>query len=466
MPYSSMEAAKAAKFPTALKSGEASVPLTLAQVNRLAALYDGIKREGKADNPMAVAIAQFKDEYRTVDGGWAKKKKALADEPAPHYKTKPKILFGPGRFQAVDGRWVEKSEADCEEMVRNFRDLAARGEYPSVTKGHPAGTGAPKYGELVDAWIDPAGNKIVGPLGKMPEDFGKSIERGEYDKVSIVFSDNFWDPTARKFRDNVITQVGVLGAKWGAYKDQDALEIDHTELAEGGGDGVVRYCLSMADMEEAPDEGGGENVDEKVEKDLREKILKLETLVAKFEAAQPDEEKEKLLAEIKDLKKKLELAEKAQKAADEKIADAALKAKEAVVDGVLEEAVTADKDGQVKMKPDEAKLQKPILLSLDDSKTIKLAGKDGKEVETSPFEMALSAIKARPAVLKLAEKSVEDATDQHPGTDDKSGLTETDKDVAKGMGLEEKEMERCTAPGFDMHAEVIKDEAKNSKDKK
>lgn len=208
-------------------------------------------------------------------------------------------------------------------------------------------------------------------------------------------------------------------------------------------------------------------MDEKVEKDLREKILSLETQIAKFEAAQPDEEKEKLLAEIADLKKKLELATKAQKAADEKIATAVLKAKEDVIDGVLKEAVTADKDGQVTMKPDEAKAQKAILLSLDDTKTIKLADKDGKEVTVSPFEMALSAIKARPAVLKLAEKSHEEADDLHKGTDSKGEhkLSELDKEVAKGMDLEESDMERVTTPGYDMHAEVRKAAAQKGKEK-
>ena len=126
MPYTSMDAAKTAKFPTALKSGKTSIPLTLAQVNRLAALYDAVK-DGDSDNPMAVAITQFKNEHRAVDGGWVKKKKALAEDRAPRYKTKPKILFGPGRFRAQGGEWVDK----------NSDGLPSPGEFPRDNSDTP-----------------------------------------------------------------------------------------------------------------------------------------------------------------------------------------------------------------------------------------------------------------------------------------------------------------------------------------
>lgn len=66
MPYSTIAEAKDAGFPTTINK----VNLTLPQINHLAKVYDGIKKAGSADEPMAVAIAQFKDAYKIEDGKW------------------------------------------------------------------------------------------------------------------------------------------------------------------------------------------------------------------------------------------------------------------------------------------------------------------------------------------------------------------------------------------------------------
>lgn len=358
---------------------------------------------------------------------------------AEKFKTKPKILFGPGRFRAQGGEWVDKSESDVAEMLLNFHELAERGEFPAVTKGHPSDTDAPKFGELREAWIDPAGNQIIGPLDGLPKELADAIEAGEFDKVSIVFADNWWDPVAGRHRNNVITEVGVLGAKWPAYKDQpDRLTIAHP-MAEAGGKGVRVYRLSMADMEVAPDNGGGEDVEDKERKELEGVIETLKAKIVELEAAQPDEEKESLKAELAEAKEKLELAAKAEKAAADKIAKAEVEAKEAVVDGVLEEAVTANDKGEVKMLPAEAEVLKPVLMAMDDSKTIKLAeGKDGGEpVMGSTLDQFIGTIKARPVVLRLAEKAVDGSDDLHPGEPTKveePNLSPSERKAAKGFG--------------------------------
>ena len=383
---------------------------------------------------------------------------------AETFKTKPKILFGPGRFRAQGGEWVDKSEADCAEMVRNFNELAARGEFPSVTLGHPSSAAAPKLGVLHEAWWDPAGNCITGPLDDVNPGLAEAIEAGEYDKVSIVFADNWWDPVAGRHRNNVITEVGVLGAKWGAFRPQpDKLTIAHP-MAEAGGKGVRVYQLSMADIEEAPDEGGGEDVEDKERKELEAKIEALVAKVKELEAAQPDEEKDALEAKVADLTEKLELATKAQKAAAEKIADAEVKAKEDVVDGVLKEAVTADKDGNVHMTPAEAEVQKAVLMAMDDTKTVKLSDADGKEVEKSLFEVALEGVRNRGIVLKLSEKSVDGSDGLHKGKEkDEHRLTEMEADVAKRCGLDPKEVERTNAPDYDVHADAAAADAEREK---
>ena len=381
---------------------------------------------------------------------------------AEKFKTKPKVLFGPGIYVAENGVRVEKSAADCAEMVLNFSELAERGEFPAVTKGHPHDTSAPKYGELQEAWIDPAGNHIVGPLAELPKDLATAIEAGEFDKISIVFRDKLWDPVAQKYRNNVITEVGVLGAKWGAFKQPDKLTIDWP-MAEAGGKGVRVYRLSMADMEVAPDNGGGEDVEDKERKGLEATIEELKAKIVELEAAAPDEEKESLKAELAEVKEKLELAAKAKAAADEKIAEAEKDAKKVKVDEALTGLVTADDKGNVKATPAETDALRPTMMAMDDSKTIKLAeGEDGEDVMGSELDRYIATFEHRPVVLKLAEKGVDDSDKLHKGKEPekKSALSDMDREIAVKCGLDPDEVERVNAPGYDPHADVAAAQAK------
>jgi hypothetical protein len=97
-------------------------------------------------------------------------------------------------------------------------------------------------------------------------------------------------------------------------------------------------------------------------------------------------------------------------------------------------------------------------MSMDDSKTIKLAEGEGDGVETmaSPFEQACEAIRKRPVVLKLAEQGVDDSDPLHKGKDPekKSALSEMDIEIAKKCGLDPDEVERVNAEGYDPHADV------------
>ena len=72
MPYKTLEEARAAEFPTSADD----IELTLAQVNKLAELYDAIKAQGNADNAMAVAWTAWKRLYEKKDGKWVEREKA------------------------------------------------------------------------------------------------------------------------------------------------------------------------------------------------------------------------------------------------------------------------------------------------------------------------------------------------------------------------------------------------------
>jgi len=66
MPYDSIADAKSAGFPTSAED----IDLTLSQINKLAEIYDAIKKAGSADNPMSVAWTQWKKLYKKDGGAW------------------------------------------------------------------------------------------------------------------------------------------------------------------------------------------------------------------------------------------------------------------------------------------------------------------------------------------------------------------------------------------------------------
>jgi len=66
MPYDSIADAKSAGFPISAED----IDLTLSQINKLAKIYDAIKKAGSADNPMSVAWTQWKKLYKKEGGAW------------------------------------------------------------------------------------------------------------------------------------------------------------------------------------------------------------------------------------------------------------------------------------------------------------------------------------------------------------------------------------------------------------
>ena len=86
MPYSSLDDAN-----PAIKGIDP--PVTLAQANTIAAMADAIEEEGEADNPWAVAIAQFKKAYEAESDKWVKRERSM--NPVRQLWNQIKAAFGP-----------------------------------------------------------------------------------------------------------------------------------------------------------------------------------------------------------------------------------------------------------------------------------------------------------------------------------------------------------------------------------
>jgi len=131
MPYESIEVAKNAKFPTTAEK----VPLTLAQINHLARIYDAIKKAGSADNPMAVAWTQWKEIYNKKDDKWVLKegKSAVSDAIAP---------------QPNENGWIPVAKVGQEVRIKNAEDDSLKDDLGFPQTVYPIAEGFEKAVEM------------------------------------------------------------------------------------------------------------------------------------------------------------------------------------------------------------------------------------------------------------------------------------------------------------------------------
>lgn len=103
MPYDSIAAAKKAGFPTSAEG----VGLTLTQINKLAEIYDAIKKAGTAKNPFSVAWTQWKKLYKKVGDRWTEIKAAAIEFGTEQFTASSHRDAGiPGHAIQIEGRLI------------------------------------------------------------------------------------------------------------------------------------------------------------------------------------------------------------------------------------------------------------------------------------------------------------------------------------------------------------------------
>jgi len=432
MPWDSLAAAQKDGMPAELDGA----PLTLAQVNQIAELYDAIKADGKVDEPMAVAIAQWKKAHELRDGKWVAKTVQHADD-AEVYATEPKVLFTPGRHKGEG--WTA---ADCKQMAQNFEETKDRRK-PPLSLGHDVKqavakalglpftkSGQPKFGEVAKMWWDEGRKALMAVFSGIPKKLAGMIDAGQYDKVSLELVREYEDGAAGKVRRNFVTSVALLGMELpGMFEQDDTLTIAHT--ADVFGEDVATEWVTFS----ADDDGG----DEVEMKELEAKLAEMETRLGELQAAkdqadelaskmfgligedvgsveQAEEAIAKMRSEAADAKEKLDLAEKAKREAHEK-------ASKARVDEALAEAV---KNEQVLPKNVEAETDVAMSL-VGESVRVTFSESD----EPDPLDGWLKALKARPKVVRFAEEAAQEGDPPDP----EPKRTPEEKRVLDAMGV-------------------------------
>lgn len=184
MPYDSIEAAKKAGFPTSAEG----IALTLAQINKLAEIYDAIKKAGTAKEPFAVAWTAWKKIYKKEGDKWIEIKK---------------------ESQEAGGKWIPVAKANQTKQLENG------GKVILTEKA---------LKRSVDSWK--SGHIIINhkePIGDL------AIQDAKYEAPFLYMQ--FDANTEKLFRNTDATG-------WSVQFDPNSLKFDGERIVDGVGVGI------------------------------------------------------------------------------------------------------------------------------------------------------------------------------------------------------------------------------------
>jgi len=464
MRFATLEAAKAAKFPTRIDDGN----LDLAQVNHLCARFEAAKEAGDG-LPMQVAFDAFRGSYEAADGGWRLRTygdEGVSAEPTqeeerqakvrgalhefltgPVAMLRDKVLFRPGVHNGY-----KYTSADLKDMAANYE---ATREYlvPPVKIGHDSwqrvaallgldladADGIPRLGEWTNIWYDADEDALMGTAENVPAPLAALVESGRFLKVSIEHWINYYDEQADKVRKNWLTAVSFLGIDLpGMLEQEDALQVAHSVIQDGHE--LRRITFSAAatatntedesmEMKELLAQFEVETPEALVEKftSLTDTLTRTFAMfgedVADFDGAQAK------FSELTERITALESADADRAKADAEAADAAAEEK-------VEQTLKAALD-EGRIDPSEVEPLRAFALKLDTAEMRTFTVGDA-EVEGSARDEYLALVAARPVKREFGEKA-ETAKGDEPGTGTKVTLTADQKAVADQMKLTEDE---------------------------
>jgi len=298
MPWTSITAA-----PDNLKIHQGA-KLTLAQINKWAEIYDAVKASGSAENPAAVAWAQWEELYRKEGDHWVAKEKkannAVNTDNVETYSKDDVEIFATGTWNGE-----KYTDEDLENMVDNFEFFKNRGFKVPLKLGHDRNQKlAQKDGLPALGWITSlkkVGNKLVAKIEGIPKLIKSLIERGAYGRFS---SEIFWN---FKYNGNiyrrVLCGVALLGADVPAVSSISDIvgmfsqKIFPEQPIHAYGLDAKYYQEGDIDMNEI----------EKLQAQLKEQEEKMKKLSTDAETWK--KEKEKLQAEIEEKEKEKQAVE-------------------------------------------------------------------------------------------------------------------------------------------------------------
>jgi len=182
MPYVSINSAKDNGFPTHAEGA----PMTLAQINKLAEIYDAVKNKPGIKNAIAIAWTQWKKLYKKVGNKWVKiKKKELSE-----YKKRT-FQNSVTKTEENKGDWIVWGYASTfdvdtgNDQITKDALLGAKNDfvkYSTVLFNHDSNR---PIGKVIDTEVDDKGLLIKVILSKTEKDIWTKVTEGIISKWSI-----------------------------------------------------------------------------------------------------------------------------------------------------------------------------------------------------------------------------------------------------------------------------------------
>jgi len=185
-----------------IPGGKDKIVLTLSQANEIGRMFDGIKKEGKVDNPMAIAITNFRRMYKVQNGRWIKRQKDTTEKERLEEKKK-KITLSVELVKDM----LAQSQLEKEKEAQKAR--SSQYGISIVVGGHI--TKPKEYRDIPDA-------KFADPVNyKYPID-------GEHIKPAVSYFNHPGQRTDGKYSiedwGKVGRRIAAAAGKGYSYKDE------------------------------------------------------------------------------------------------------------------------------------------------------------------------------------------------------------------------------------------------------
>lgn len=388
MPYSTIAEAKEAGFPTTINK----VNLTLPQINHLAEIYDGIKKGGGADEPMAVAIAQFKDTYKIEDGKWILKEKATAEAAGSWINVAKKDQVK----EFSDGDKIILTEAALKKSATSFKGK-------DIIINHKVAINEPKIldARYVPPFLQMFFDEEAAKLFRDTDSTGWSVQ---YDPDSLVFDDDkiidgVGGGISLLYGDHSPVCTPEMGCQEQNYTFETYTDIDANIDTVGIKKELERIWVFLKDTfssknikkEEKDQENKKKNLDKRNKMEKEEELtLELKTVNDELTKAKSEFETVKTAhgEEVKELKEKVATFEKEK--------DDARTAKieenwERLKKTVIPKGLVHKEEDEKKLKAEFEQNPHEFMMKAFEFERPTPTGEEGSEFETNPDEITKAA---------------------------------------------------------------------------
>lgn len=202
-PYKTISDAKKAGFPTKAEG----IAMTISQINKLASIYDALKKEGEVDNPMAVAWVAWKKIFKKEKNKWIKKEKQKGSELPISFPIRFAEKGIPSKIHLIPlGEWehseygkIKITNREIEQFVVNFKAKVRR-DIP-ITEGHEVMDEKPAIG-----WLKKLTAEKDGLWSKVEwtEEGKELLAKKKYKYFSPEYYRTYEDPETQEVYTNVL----------------------------------------------------------------------------------------------------------------------------------------------------------------------------------------------------------------------------------------------------------------------